>query len=305
MIDELREEEIVNKVGGRFKLSTLIQKRLVALNSGARPLIDTTETHKMKIVVQEILQDKIYLDAESNVQIVGEPTKGAGPPELDLGDAMNELADRELLLGVTGGIAAYKAAALVSRLVQAGAGVSVVMTRCATQLVGPKTFESLSGRPVLTDLFGPGAHPHIEPAGAAELLCVAPATANILAKAAHGLADDLLSTLLLVFEGPVIMAPAMNARMWAKPAVQRNVAQLRADGVMLIGPERGLPQLWRAWAGAHGGAGGDLRRDHPAARGKHRPGPGTRRQRLGRVRPWLASSSLPDRRASISTRCAI
>lgn len=146
---------------------------------------------------------------------------------------------RELLIGVTGGIAAYKTAALVSQLVQAGAGVSVVMTRSATRLVGPKTFEALTRRPVRTAVFGRGAHPHIELAEAAELLCIAPATANVLAKAALGLADDLLSTTLLSFDGPVVMAPAMNSHMWKKPAVQRNVAQLRADGVVLIGPEEG------------------------------------------------------------------
>ncbi len=145
----------------------------------------------------------------------------------------------ELLIGVTGGIAAFKTAAMVSRLVQAGAGVSVVMTRSATRLVGPKTFEALTGRMVGTKVFGLGPHPHIEVAENAELLCVAPATANILAKAAHGLADDLLSTVLLSFDGPVIMAPAMHSRMWAKPAVQRNVAQLRADGVVVIDPEEG------------------------------------------------------------------
>jgi len=146
---------------------------------------------------------------------------------------------RELLIGVTGGIAAYKTAALVSRLVQAGAGVSVVMTRSATRLVGPKTFEALTGRPVLVKLFGPGPHPHIELAQAAELFCIAPATANLLAKAACGLADDLLSTVLLSFNGPVILAPAMNSRMWQKPVVERNVKQLRADGMILIGPEEG------------------------------------------------------------------
>ena len=111
---------------------------------------------------------------------------------------------------MTGGIAAYKTAALVSQLVQAGAGVTVVMTRSATQLVGPKTFEALTGRPVAA-VFGPGGHPHIELAEQAELLCVAPATANILAKAACGLADDLLSTFCLSFDGPVLMAPAMNS----------------------------------------------------------------------------------------------
>ncbi len=146
---------------------------------------------------------------------------------------------RELLIGVTGGIAAYKTAALVSQLVQAGAGVTVVMTRSATRLVAPKTFEALSGRPVALNVFGRGAHPHIEVAQRAELLCVAPATANILAKAACGLADDLLSTVLLAFDGPVLMAPAMNTVMWQKPAVQRNLAQLRADGVVMIEPGEG------------------------------------------------------------------
>ncbi len=146
---------------------------------------------------------------------------------------------RQLVIGVTGGIAAYKTAALVSRLVQAGAGVSVVMTESATRLVGPKTFEALTARPVCTGMWTSGAHPHIELAEAAELLCVAPATANLLAKAALGLADDLLSTLLLSFDGPTILAPAMNSHMWAKPAVQRNVQQLRADGFLLIDPEEG------------------------------------------------------------------
>ncbi|HUT90533.1 MAG TPA: flavoprotein [Thermoguttaceae bacterium] len=146
---------------------------------------------------------------------------------------------RRLVIGVTGGIAAYKTAALVSRLVQAGATVTVVMTESATRLVGPKTFEALTGRPVRTDVWGPGAHPHIELAEEAELLCVAPATANLLAKAACGLADDLLSTLLLSFSGPIVLAPAMNSHMWNKPAVRRNVEQLRADGFLLVDPEEG------------------------------------------------------------------
>ena len=156
---------------------------------------------------------------------------------------------REILIGVSGGIAAYKTAALVSRLVQAGAGVSVVMTRAATRLVGPKTFEALTGRPVGMRVFGPGAHPHIEAARKAEILCVAPATANFLAKAAWGLADDLLSTVVLAFDGPVVMAPAMNGQMWRKPAVQRNVAQLRADGAVLIDPEEGYLSCGELGAG--------------------------------------------------------
>ncbi|MBN2578617.1 MAG: phosphopantothenoylcysteine decarboxylase [Pirellulales bacterium] len=146
---------------------------------------------------------------------------------------------REILIGVTGGIAAYKTASLVSRLVQAGASVSVLMTRSATRLVGPKTFEALTGRPVATRIFGPGPHPHIDAAETAELYCIAPATANFLAKAACGLADDLPSAVLLAFAGPVLVAPAMNTRMWQKPAVQRNVAQLCADGLVIVEPGEG------------------------------------------------------------------
>ena len=148
---------------------------------------------------------------------------------------------RELVVGVTGGIAAYKTAALVSRLVQEGVGVRVVMTRAAGKFVGRATFEALSGRPVLSRAFHDPDHPlgaHIDLAGA-DLLCVAPATANFLAKAAHGLADDLLSTLYLAFKGPVLLAPAMNDRMWEQPAVSRNIEQLRGDGVHFVGPEAG------------------------------------------------------------------
>jgi phosphopantothenoylcysteine decarboxylase/phosphopantothenate--cysteine ligase len=148
---------------------------------------------------------------------------------------------REIVIGVTGGVAAYKTAALVSQLVQAGAGVSVVLTRGGEEFVGPATFAALTGRPVSTRVFSReeplGAH--ITLASRAHLLCVAPATANFLAKAACGLADDLLSTLYLAFTGPVILAPAMNCQMWDKPAVQRNVAQLRADGALFVDPEEG------------------------------------------------------------------
>ena len=149
---------------------------------------------------------------------------------------------REILIGVTGGIAAYKTAALVSQLVQAGAGVTVVLTEAAREFVGPTTFEALTGRAVPKGQFGDPDYPlgaHIELARRAELLCVAPATANFIAKSAVGLADDLLSTLYLAFKGPVLMAPAMNAEMWSKPAVQRGVAQLLADGVTVIDPEEG------------------------------------------------------------------
>lgn len=149
---------------------------------------------------------------------------------------------REIVIGVTGGIAAYKTAALVSQLVQSGAHVTVVMTSAAEQFVGTATFAALTGRPVCTDAFDDANHPlgaHIELAQRGELLCVAPATANFMAKAAHGLSDDLLSTVYLCFSGPVLVAPAMNSEMWAIPAVQRNVEQLRADGVHIIDPEEG------------------------------------------------------------------
>jgi phosphopantothenoylcysteine decarboxylase/phosphopantothenate--cysteine ligase len=149
---------------------------------------------------------------------------------------------RRLLVGVTGGIAAFKSAALVSQLVQAGAHVRVVTTIAAEKFVGAATFAALSGRPVARELFDDPQFPlgaHIELAEWAEMLVVAPATANFMAKAAQGLADDLLSTLYLAFDGPVLLAPAMNNAMWAKPAVQRNVMQLRTDGVQFVDPESG------------------------------------------------------------------
>lgn len=148
----------------------------------------------------------------------------------------------EVIVGVSGGVAAYKTAYLVSDLVQSGIGVTVVMTRAAHNFIGPATFQALTGRRVLTRPFDRHSHhlgAHIELARQANLLCIAPATANILAKAAGGLADDLLSTLLLSFAGPTVLAPAMNTEMWEKPAVQRNVKQLQADGFHLVGPHEG------------------------------------------------------------------
>jgi phosphopantothenoylcysteine decarboxylase/phosphopantothenate--cysteine ligase len=152
---------------------------------------------------------------------------------------MDALAEREIVLGVTGGVAAYKAADLCSRLVQAGARVSVVMTASSRRFIGVTTFEALSNRPVHCHRFRPQEHrlgEHIGLARRAELLVVAPATAASLARFACGLADDLLSTLYLAFTGPVLVAPAMNCEMWAKPAVQRNVSVLRGDGVHFAEP---------------------------------------------------------------------
>jgi phosphopantothenoylcysteine decarboxylase/phosphopantothenate--cysteine ligase len=162
------------------------------------------------------------------------------------------LKGREVLVGVTGGIAAYKTAALVSRLVQAGAGVSVVMTEHATHFVGPLTFQSLSGRPVYTDAFATievYRAEHIALADRAEVVLVAPATANCLAKLAHGMADDLLSTVLLAAQAPLLLAPAMNPRMWSHPAVRANVDLLRSRGVQMIGPEEGYLSCGEVGAG--------------------------------------------------------
>jgi phosphopantothenoylcysteine decarboxylase/phosphopantothenate--cysteine ligase len=159
---------------------------------------------------------------------------------------------RELIVGVSGGIAAYKTAALVSSLVQRGHGVSVVMTHAARKFVGPATFRALTGRPVATDVFDRGRFPlgaHIELAEKADLFCVAPASANLLAQAAHGLAGDLLSTLMLSFGGPVLLAPAMNSAMWEKPAVQRNIATLRGDGYEIVDPQEGWQSCRRTGMG--------------------------------------------------------
>ena len=151
------------------------------------------------------------------------------------------LQGREILVGVTGGIAAYKAADLVSLLAQEGAAVSVVMTEHAQRFVGPLTFQALSRRPVYTDLFAEGAYEadHIALADRAEAAVVAPATANVIGKLAAGIADDLLSTVLVALRVPVILAPAMNEAMWNHPAVQANVETLRRRGVRFVGPEEG------------------------------------------------------------------
>lgn len=159
---------------------------------------------------------------------------------------------QELIVGVSGGVAAFKTATLVSRLVQDGAAVSVVLTDAAARFVGAPTFEALTGRPVYQNVFDNAEFPlgaHIGLAQRAKLLCVAPATADFLAKAALGQADDLLSTLYLAFAGKVLVAPAMNSEMWSKPAVQRNVRQLRSDGVVIIEPGEGWLSCRQVGAG--------------------------------------------------------
>jgi phosphopantothenoylcysteine decarboxylase/phosphopantothenate--cysteine ligase len=152
------------------------------------------------------------------------------------------LAGRELILAVTGSIAAYKAAYLLREFRRVGAAVTVVMTSHAREFVAPLTFRTLSGRPVLTDLFDPqepAAVEHVALAERADLLLVAPATAHALARAALGLADDFLGTLLLAVRGPLVFAPAMDGGMWEHPAVQAHVATLRGRGATVLEPGRG------------------------------------------------------------------
>lgn len=152
------------------------------------------------------------------------------------------LADKKIILGVTGGIAAYKAAELCRLLVKAGADVQVVMTDAAQQFVAPLTFQALSGKPVATCLWDAGrgdGMEHIHLSRAADLLLVAPASADFLAKLAQGRADDLLSTLALARTCTLAVAPAMNREMWAAAATRRNLDQLRADSVHVLGPGAG------------------------------------------------------------------
>ena len=152
------------------------------------------------------------------------------------------LAGRRVLVGVSAGIAAYKAVEVVRQLAQQGADVHVIMTRDATRLVGPATFRELSYNPVVTDLFEP--HPralmtHVTLAREADLLCVCPATADVIGKMAAGIADDAVTTTYLACRAPVLLVPAMNSAMYEHPAVQENLGRLRARGCHILGPVRG------------------------------------------------------------------
>lgn len=149
---------------------------------------------------------------------------------------------KRVLLGITGGVAAYKSAALVRLLVRADMDVRVVMTEAATRFITPMTLQALSGQKVWTDLWDPAVRDHmahIELSRDRDLIVVAPATADFIAKAALGLADDLLTSLVLARECPLLIAPAMNRQMWEQPATQRNVRALRGDGVLIAGPAVG------------------------------------------------------------------
>ena len=152
------------------------------------------------------------------------------------------LKGKRILLGLTGGIAAYKAAELTRLLIKSGADVRVVMTEPATRFVGTATMQALSGQRVWTDLWDPRVEDgmgHIELSRDRELILIAPASADFMAKLAYGLADDLLSTLCIARRCPLMVAPAMNVEMWQNAATQRNAATLRADGVQVVGPASG------------------------------------------------------------------
>lgn len=162
-------------------------------------------------------------------------TSSDAPPPADL-------AGVEVLVAVCGGIAAYKVCTVVSRLAQRGAGVTVTMTRSARKFVGPITFQSLSNRQVLTSLWRATTDydaQHVHLTERADLCIVAPATANIIGKIAAGIADDLVSTLLVGATAPVLLAPAMNQAMWENPIVQSNLAKLTEAGFATVGPGTG------------------------------------------------------------------
>ena len=155
---------------------------------------------------------------------------------------MAELGSKRILLGLTGGIAAYKSAELVRELQRRGADIQIVMTDSACKFITPLTLQALSGKPVYVEMWDDrvsNGMAHIELSRDRELIVVAPATADFIAKLVHGTADDLLSTLCLARECPLMVAPSMNRQMWENPATQRNVAQMREDGIVVLGPDTG------------------------------------------------------------------
>ncbi len=163
----------------------------------------------------------------------GHPGGSSGP---------RDLSGYELLVAVGGGIAAYKVCEVVSRLVQRGCGVTVAMTQAGTRFVGVETFQALSGRQVFTSLWaGEGVYEprHLALSEVADLFLVAPATADLIGKFACGIADDLVSTMMLGRDCPALLAPAMNTRMWQNPILQRNLATLRETGVKVVEPGEG------------------------------------------------------------------
>ena len=174
---------------------------------------------------------------------------------------------KRILLGVTGGIAAYKAAELARRLIGCGARVKVVMTRSAQEFVGPLTFAALTGEKVATAMFGPDSDPleHVALGQEVDAIVVAPATANFIGKVAGGIGDDLLTTIMLAATRPVLICPAMNAEMWANPVVQGNLARLKGRGLHGDGAGRRVPGLRRRGVGPLAGGGPDCGGRRPPA----------------------------------------
>jgi len=168
----------------------------------------------------------------SNPTANPDPSQAPGP----------SLAGYEVIVGVSGGIAAYKVCTVVSSLVQRGAGVTVAMTESATRFVGPLTFQSLTGRRVITSLWSSDAYhdaQHIRLTEAADLFLLAPATANLIGKIAGGIADDVVTTMVMSADCPVLVAPTMNTRMYENPIVRRNLKTLGDLGYVLLGPAEG------------------------------------------------------------------
>ena len=156
---------------------------------------------------------------------------------------MKSLKGKTIILGITGGIAAYKMAEVTRRLVEAGVEVHVMMTRAAQEFITPLTLQTLSGHSVHTELFNlTQEHEigHISLADRADLILIAPASANILAKVAHGICDDLITTVVCATQAPVIFAPAMNVHMWENSITQENVVKLRKHGYLLLEPDAGF-----------------------------------------------------------------
>ncbi len=180
----------------------------------------------------------------------------ASPPSSDSESASpygtEDLTGHEIVVAVCGGISAYKTAAMVSALVQRGAGVTVAMTAAGQRFVTPLTFETLTARRVFTSLWDAGDHydpQHLNLTQAADLFIVAPATANTIGKVAHGIADDLVSTMLMSTACPVLLAPAMNTGMWENPIVQENLQTLVARGLQVASPGEGWLACRRVGAG--------------------------------------------------------
>ncbi len=234
----------------RFAYVVVVARRARQLMIGGRPLVDNPKSRKMsRIAEEELLKGLLEYQLPG---LPGESEDADGKAAEDNSRRMQRERIRwctmKIALGVTGGVAAYKAAELVRRLQQEKLDVQVVMTRAAQEFITPLTFAALTGKKVITEMFGAeeaapanveSAIEHIAVAQRMDLLLVAPATADILGKFAHGIADDFLSALYLATKAPVAVAPAMNVNMWEHPATQENLAALRARGVHVVDPDEG------------------------------------------------------------------